>query len=57
MIIIGSFLECSCEYFKDMATKSLDKRGQWINYKHLYFVFTILGSLNFDKNAFIYAPF
>jgi hypothetical protein len=27
MITIDSFLECSCQYFKDMATKSLDKRG------------------------------
>jgi hypothetical protein len=28
LITIGSFLECSYEYFKDMATKSLGKRGQ-----------------------------
>jgi hypothetical protein len=27
LITIGSFPECSCEYFKDMASKSLDKRG------------------------------
>jgi hypothetical protein len=28
MITIGSFPECSCHYFKDMVTKTLDKRGQ-----------------------------
>jgi hypothetical protein len=27
LITIGSFPECFCEYFKDMATKSLGKRG------------------------------
>jgi hypothetical protein len=29
LITIGKFLECSCEYFKDMATKSLGERGGW----------------------------
>jgi hypothetical protein len=56
MITIGSFPECSCEYFKDMATKSLGKRGQWTSCKHLYFVFTIIGSLNSDRDPFIHAP-
>jgi hypothetical protein len=54
IITIGSFLECSCQYFKDMAAKSLDKSGQWANCKHLYFVFTIIGSL--DSDGFIHAP-
>jgi hypothetical protein len=56
MITIGSFPECSYQYFKDMATKSLDKRGQWTNCKHLYSVFTFIGSLDFDRNTFIHAP-
>jgi hypothetical protein len=56
LITIGSFLECSCQYFKDMATKSLGKRGQWTNCKHLYFIFTVIGSLDSDRDAFIHAP-
>jgi hypothetical protein len=56
LITIGTFPECSCEYFKDMATKSLGKRGQWASCKHLYFVFTVIGSLNSERNAFIHAP-
>jgi hypothetical protein len=56
MITIGSFPECSCNYFKNMAAKSLGKRGQWTNCKHLYFVFTVLGSLDSDRFAFIHAP-
>jgi hypothetical protein len=56
LITIGSFPDCSCEYFKDMATKSLDKRGGWTSCKHLYFVFTIIGSLNSERDAFIHAP-
>jgi hypothetical protein len=49
MITISSFPKCSCEYFKDMAAKSLGKRGQWANCKHHYFVFTVIGSLDSDR--------
>jgi hypothetical protein len=56
LITIGSFPKCSCQYFKDMATKSLDKRGQWANCKHLYFVFTVIGRLDSNRDAFIHAP-
>jgi hypothetical protein len=55
-ITIGSFPECSCQYFKDMASKSLGKRGQWTNCKHLYFVFTVIGSLDSVRDAFIHTP-
>jgi hypothetical protein len=39
-----------------MATKSLDRRGRWASCKHLYFVFTIIGSLKSERDAFIHAP-
>ena len=56
LITIGSFPECSCQNFKDMATKSLGKHGRWASCKHLYFVFTIIGSLKSERDPFIYAP-
>jgi hypothetical protein len=56
MITIGSFLKCSCNYFKDIATKALGKHGQWENCKHFYFVFTVIVSLDSDIDAFIHAP-
>jgi hypothetical protein len=56
LITIGSFPECSCLYFKDMATKSLGKRGQWAICNHLYFVLTIIGNLDSYRDAFIHAP-
>jgi hypothetical protein len=56
LITIGTFPECSCEYFKDMATKSLGKRGGWTSCKHLYFVFIVIGSLKSERDAFIHAP-
>jgi hypothetical protein len=56
LITIGTFPECSCEYFKDMATKSLGKRGGWTSCKHLYFVFTVIGNLKSERDAFIHAP-
>ena len=55
-ITIGNFPECSCQNFKDMATKSLGKHGRWASCKHLYFVFTVIGSLKSERNAFIHAP-
>ena len=56
LITIGTYLECSCENFKDMATKSLGKRGGQASCKHLYFVFTVIGSLKSERDAFIHAP-
>jgi hypothetical protein len=56
LITIGTFPECACEYFKDMATKSLGKYGGWASCKHLYFVFTNIGSLKSERDAFIHAP-
>jgi hypothetical protein len=54
LITIGTFPECSCQYFKDMATKTLGKHGQWTNYKHLFFVFIVIGSLDSNRDAFIH---
>lgn len=56
LITIGTYPECSCEYFKDMATKSVGKRGSWASCKHLYFVFIVVGRLDSEKDAFIHAP-
>jgi hypothetical protein len=56
LITIGTFPECSCEFFKDMATKSLGRCGGWASCKHLYFVYTIIGSLKSERDAFIHAP-
>jgi hypothetical protein len=56
LITIGTFPECSCEYFKDMASKSLGRRGGWASCKHIYFVFTVIGSLKSKRDAFIHAP-
>jgi hypothetical protein len=56
LITIGTFPECSCAFFKDMATKSLGRCGRWASCKHLYFVFTVIGSLKSKRDAFIHAP-
>ena len=55
-ITIGTFPKCSCQNFKYMTTKSLGKHGRWASCKHLYFVFTVIGNLKSDRNAFIHAP-
>jgi hypothetical protein len=56
LITIGTFPECSCVFFKDMATKSLGRRGGWASCKYLYFVFIVIGSLKSKRDAFIHAP-
>jgi hypothetical protein len=55
MITIGSFLDCSCPYFKEMVTKALGKQGQWPNCKHLYFIFIVICGLNPDIDDFMHA--
>jgi hypothetical protein len=35
---------------------TIGKRGQWTNCKHLYFVFTVIGSLDSDRDAFVHVP-
>jgi len=56
LITIGQFPSCDCPFFKDMSAKSLGKRGQWVNCKHLYYIFTQLCDLVPDVDYFIHAP-
>ena len=56
MITIGTFLDCSYPYFKEMVTKALGKQGQWANCKHVYFIFTIICRLNAEVDDFIHVP-
>ena len=56
LITISTFPECSCQNFKDMATKSLGKHGRWASCKHLYFIFTVIGSFKSERDPFIHAP-
>jgi hypothetical protein len=56
MISVGSFLDYSCPYFKEMLTKSLGKQCQWANYKHLYFIFTVICNLYCEVDVFMHAP-
>jgi len=56
LITIGTFPECTCPSFKDMATKSSGKHGRWASCKHLYFVFSVIGSLQSESDTFMHAP-
>ena len=56
LITIGQFPSCDCPFFKDMATKSPGKRGQWINCKHMYYVFIQLCDLLPEVHHFMHAP-
>jgi hypothetical protein len=56
LITIGQFPSCDCPFFKDMSAKSLGKRGQWVNCKHMYYVFTQICNLLPEVDQFIHAP-
>ena len=46
---------CICPNFKEMATKRIEKNGQWANCKHLYYLFTVVCGLDFESDTFIHA--
>jgi hypothetical protein len=56
IITIGLFPECTCPNFKEMSTKALGKRGQWVNCKHLYYLLCVIGLFDADIDVFIHAP-
>jgi hypothetical protein len=41
-ITISHFSECTCPDFLNMVVASLGKWGQYVNYKHLYYIFPLL---------------
>ena len=56
LITIGQFPSCNCPFFKDMASKSLGKWGQWVNCKHMYYFFSQVCGFIPEVDVFIHAP-
>jgi hypothetical protein len=55
-ITISHFLECTCPDFFNMAVASIGKRGQYVNCKHLYYIFLYFYKMNCEDNKFIHSP-
>jgi hypothetical protein len=55
-IIVNMFLACICLDFVDMVVSSIRKNGQYVNCKHLYYLFRYFCKLNLEEDKFVHAP-
>jgi hypothetical protein len=55
-ITISHFPECTCPDFLNMAVTLIGKRGQYIDCKHLYYIFRYFCKMNCEGNKFIHSP-
>jgi hypothetical protein len=55
-ITISHFPECTCPDFLNMAVASIRKRGQYVNCKHLYYIFRYFCKMNCQDDKFIHSP-
>jgi hypothetical protein len=55
-ITISHFPEYTCPDFLNMAVASIGKRGQYVNCKHLYYIFCYFYKMNCESNKFIHSP-
>jgi hypothetical protein len=55
-ITISHFPECTCPDFLNMAMALLGKWGQYVNCKHLYYIFRYFCKMNCQDDKFIHSP-
>jgi hypothetical protein len=54
-ITISHFPKCTCPKFFNMAVALLGKQGQYVNCKHLYYIFRYFCKINCQDNKFIHS--
>jgi hypothetical protein len=55
-ITLSNYPECTCLDFKTMAVASIGKRGQYMNCKHLYYIYRFICKADVQKDSFVHAP-
>jgi hypothetical protein len=55
-ITISHFPEYTCLDFQNMVVASIGKRGQYVNCKHLYYIFRYFCKMNYEDDKFIHFP-
>ncbi len=55
-ITIGMFPSCTCPDFINMAISAIGGRQQYVNCKHLYYLFRYFCKMNVIEDKFIHAP-
>jgi hypothetical protein len=53
-IIINHFLERTYPDFLNMAAMSIGKQRQYVNFKHLYYIFCFFCKMNCEDDKFIH---
>jgi hypothetical protein len=54
-ITISHFPECTCPDFLNMVVASIGKQGQYVNCKHLYYIFRYFCKMNCQDDKFIHS--
>ena len=54
-ITINHFPECTCPNFQNMIVASIGKQGQYVNCKHLYYIFCYFCKMNCEDDKFIHS--
>ena len=54
-ITISHFTECTCPDFQNMAIVLIGKQGQYVNCKHLYYIFHYFCKMNREDDKFIHS--
>jgi len=55
-ITLGMYPECTCPHFIDMAISTIGGCHQYVNCKHLYYLFHYFCNMNVVEDNFIHSP-
>jgi hypothetical protein len=55
-ITVSHFPKCTCPDFLNMVVASIGKQGQYVNCKHLYYIFRYFCKMNCEGDKFIHSP-
>ena len=55
-IVVGMYPSCLCPDFISMAISAIGGREQYVNCKHLYYLFRYFYKMDVNEDKFIHAP-
>ena len=55
-VTLCNFPSCTCPHYVSMNSSAIGRRGQYVNCKHLYYIFRFLCQLDYKADMFIHAP-
>lgn len=55
-VTVDDIPHCTCLDFMEMSSHALGKKGEWVYYKHLCYVFRFMGKVDYESDKFIHAP-